>query len=110
MKKNKIISATVAAVLLIGSISAFAVQSDEKEKRAPKPNFELTQEQKDEFFNKCKENLAKKLEDGKITQAEYDEQLSKIESGDFPAPKGRGFGKGRRHGAHRNVQHETVSE
>ncbi|MBQ8391101.1 MAG: hypothetical protein IJX50_00975 [Clostridia bacterium] len=95
MKKNKIIATVVAAILVIGGISVFAEQSAESKKTTPKTKIEFMQEQKEAFVDKCKENLATKLAEGKITQAEYDEQLQRIESGELPALKGRGFGKGK---------------
>ena len=63
---------------------------------------EMTEEEKAQMKEKAianaKERLAKQLEEGKITQAEYDEQLKKIESGEF-AP---GFGRGNAFGRNRN--------
>ena len=55
---------------------------------------EMTEEQKAEFKTKAKENLKARLDEGKITQEEYDEQLAKIESGEFNPGFGRGPGKG----------------
>ena len=51
---------------------------------------EMTEEQKAEFKTKAKENLKARLDEGKITQEQYDDQLAKIESGEF----GPGFGRG----------------
>ena len=66
-----------------------------------KRNFEkkeLTEEEKAQLQNKHKEKLAKMLEEGKITQEQYDEQLKKIENGEFVPGFGRGngFAKGNR--------------
>lgn len=56
---------------------------------------EMTEEQKAEFKTKAKENLKARLDEGKITQEEYDAQLAKIENGEFIPGFGRGnFGKG----------------
>ena len=57
---------------------------------AKKP--ELTEEEKAERAEKAKEKLAEKLEEGKITQEEYDAELEKIESGDFEHDRKGGKG------------------
>ena len=44
---------------------------------------EMTDEEKVAIIEELKTDLAAKLEAGEITQEEYDEKLSKIESGDF---------------------------
>ena len=47
---------------------------------------ELSEEDKAAMLNMCKERLAKQLEDGKITEDEYNDAIAKMESGEFPHP------------------------
>lgn len=97
MKKVKALAGIVAAVLLVSGISVFAAQQEEEKKPSPRQKIELTEEQKAEMKanmqEKAKEMLAKKLAEGKITEEQYNEQLKKIESGEFE------FGKGMKRGA-----------
>ena len=51
---------------------------------------ELTEEQKAERLEKMKERLAEDLADGKITQEQYDQMLSSMESGEFHMNRGGG--------------------
>ena len=76
-------------------IPSAQLDSEETSKRggkdgAKKP--ELTEEEKAERAEKAKEKLAEKLEEGKITQEEYDAELEKIESGDFEHDRKGGKG------------------
>lgn len=88
MKKfTSVIAITVAAVLVIGSATVIATEKKRPQGRFSRQQIELTEEQKAErkakTQEKAKEMLAKQLEEGKITQEEYDEKLAKIESGEF---------------------------
>ncbi|MDD6564286.1 MAG: hypothetical protein PUF08_04315 [Clostridiales bacterium] len=109
---TKVFALVAAAALSLGSISAFAADTDETVKRANRPTFsmnleaktgdfkqmgrgfdkmngqmpekpELTDEQKAQLLEDMKAKLAEKLEAGEITQEEYDERIAAIESGDF---------------------------
>ncbi|MGO1580165.1 MAG: hypothetical protein ACTHWZ_01980 [Peptoniphilaceae bacterium] len=53
---------------------------------------ELTEEQKAEMEENMKERLAEQLEDGNITQEEYDQAISDIAEGKRPMFSGRGRG------------------
>ena len=58
-------------------------------KRGPKGEKpELTDEQKAKMQKKHKEELAKQLESGEISQEQYDEAISRMESGDFRPKRG----------------------
>lgn len=60
---------------------------------------EITEEQKEEFKAKIKENLKAKLDAGEITQEQYDEFIKGVESGDFKGfGPDRGFGRQARNG------------
>lgn len=53
---------------------------------------ELTEDQKAEMEENMKERLAEQLEDGNITQEEYDQAISDIAEGKRPMFSGRGRG------------------
>ena len=118
---TKAFAVVTAVALSLGSISAFAADTDETVKRGNRPAFsmnleakagefkpmgkgfgkmngqipektELTEEEKAQMLEDMKAKLAEKLEEGKITQEQYDEKIAAIESGDFK-PMGRGFDK-----------------
>ncbi|MBQ8808079.1 MAG: hypothetical protein IJZ81_02085 [Clostridia bacterium] len=119
MKKRKALASVVALTLLIGGISVFANQPSEEKKASPRQRIELTEEQKAQMKakmqEKAKDALAKQLEDGKITKEQYDEKLSRIESGEFEfAPhkkgRGRGFGRMNRHIEESQAQEASQAE
>ena len=116
MKKKLIITGLVA-VLAVGCISASAFHGGwmgkngmsgfkpgaefkmpEKTEGKEMPKFEmpeLTDEQKAEMKAKFLEMLNKRLEQGKITQEQYDEMLTAIENGEMihpGMPMGKPFG------------------
>ena len=76
---------------------------------------EMTEEQKTEMIEKKKEFLNKMLEEGKITEEEYNKQLENIENGDFHMMggrhrKGMHMGKGRGMGMHKFRPAEEKAE
>ena len=56
---------------------------------------ELTEEQIAERAEHMRERLTQRLEDGRITQEQYDERIAAIESGEFPMSGKRSRGGGR---------------
>ncbi len=58
------------------------------------PGKELTDEEKTEMTAKMQERLKQQMADGKITQAQYDEMMKAIESGEMPRMMRHGFGQG----------------
>lgn len=113
---TKVFAVVTAAALSLGSISAFAADTDETVKRGKRPAFsmnfeakagefkpmgkdfdkmkgqpsekpELTDEEKAERLEDMKAKLSEKLEAGEITQEQYDERIAAIESGDFKPNK-----------------------
>ena len=88
MKKvNAIIAASVAAALLIGSLTVIATETKKTEATSSRRQVTMTEEEKAErkakMQEKAKEMLAEQLKNGKITQEQYDQQIAKIENGEF---------------------------
>ena len=112
--KKKIICTGVLAAMLIGCVSVsafpgmgmgnpmkgfgrpFETQSENFELPEKPAMPKLTEEQKAEMQTKAIEDLNKQLEEGKITQEEYNDLLTKIENGDF-VPCFKGKNRGPRH-------------
>ena len=114
MKKDKIIATFVISAMIVSGMSVFANRVSEENVNVPKAKFELTEEHKAErkakMQEKAKAELAKQLEEGKITQAQYDERLAEIENGNFRFGRGYGFGKGRGFGHKGNFQKKELTE
>ena len=96
MKKLKLIITTVVAVaLLAGSAGVIANDARVPFGRMHRNKGEFTEEQriemKEKMQEKHKEKLASKLENGEITEEQYNEILENIESGKMCI--GRRFGK-----------------
>ncbi|NCC87007.1 MAG: hypothetical protein EOM05_03940 [Clostridia bacterium] len=102
---TKIVSSVLAVgVLLTTGITAFATTDTEantttssnttiSEKSCDKGSMkkvELTDEQKAEKADKMKETLAQKLDDGSITQEQYDKAIANIADGKKPMILGEG--------------------
>ena len=110
MKKRNTIIAVAMALLLAGGTTAGAMGfggmmngmgfMNHNQVHTETEKVDMTEEQKAEMLEKAKEQLASLLEEGKITQEQYDEQLAKLESGEMPVPlfgnmgNGKGFGFG----------------
>jgi len=104
MKKLKLIITTVVAVaLLAGSAGVIANDARVPFGRMHRNKGEFTEEQriemKEKMQEKHKEKLASMLENGEITEEQYNEALAKIEDGDFHF--------GRMHGKRPNPENMT---
>ena len=107
MKKAKIIiSLAVTATITLTGVCALA-NSRMPGKKGSRPSFKMTQQvnkrpelteeqkaqmetKKAEMLEEAKAKLSQKLSSGKITQEEYDNMLTKLESGKFEGKIGRG--------------------
>ena len=107
MKKAKIIiSLAVTAAISVTGVCALA-NSRMPGKKGSRPSFKMTQQvnkrpelteeqkaqmetKKAEMLEEAKARLSEKLTLGEITQEEYDNMLTKLESGKFKGKMGRG--------------------
>lgn len=101
-RTTQIVAATLVAVLTLSGLSVLAAEEQAAPAKGNKPFFagmynkakgwgnrqgwgrkELTEEQKAAHIEAAKAALSSRLESGKISQEQYNEQLAKIEAGDF---------------------------
>ena len=106
MKKRNTVAVILAALLLCGSVSVYAmggrrsvpdndasataVVMKERTEKAPK----LTEEEKAAKLAEIQTALSEKLANGEITQEQYDDVIAKLEAGEMPFfGNGKGFGR-----------------
>ena len=85
MKKTiRIISAVLAVVLTVAGVSVFAASSEIREKKKHPQMFNITEEQKNLIIEKFEKDLVELLENGDITQEQYDGISEMIKNGGMP--------------------------